>query len=130
MKVLDLPDEQDNPIREILLKQDNNTLEELVKKSSEEIKSFLITAKKDNLNNKKILDNQNNRQNNELKNSLLNKNETTIITKETQEQKLNITTIKNYQEKTFEDNKNNEKFDRLKSAFPQSILDKNQTISD
>ncbi len=32
MKVLDLPDEQDNPIRKILLKQDDNTLEELAKK--------------------------------------------------------------------------------------------------
>jgi len=33
MKVLDLPDEQDNPIRQILLKQDNNTLEKLAKNS-------------------------------------------------------------------------------------------------
>lgn len=33
MKVLDLPDEQDNTIRQILLKQDDKTLEELAKKS-------------------------------------------------------------------------------------------------
>lgn len=46
MKVLDLPDEQDNPIREILLKQDDNTLVELSKKSKREIQNFLIQARK------------------------------------------------------------------------------------
>ncbi|PHM16569.1 MAG: hypothetical protein CJD30_10965 [Sulfuricurvum sp. PD_MW2] len=46
MKVLDLPDEQDNPIREILLKQDDNTLLELSKKSKREIQNFLIQARK------------------------------------------------------------------------------------
>lgn len=45
MKVLDLPDEQDNPIRKILLKQDDNTLEELAKKPKQEIQTFLIQAK-------------------------------------------------------------------------------------
>ena len=45
MKVLDLPDEQDNPIRQILLKQDDNTLEELAKKSKQEIQTFLLQAK-------------------------------------------------------------------------------------
>lgn len=41
MKVLDLPDNQDNPIRQILLKQNDITLEELAKKSKQEIQSFL-----------------------------------------------------------------------------------------
>ncbi len=45
MKVLDLPDEQDNPIRQMLLKQDDNTLEELAKKSKQEIQTFLLQAK-------------------------------------------------------------------------------------
>lgn len=79
MKVLDLPDEQDNPIRQILLKQDDNTLVELSKKSQQEIQSFLIQAKEN-----KIVD---------------------------------------------IDIKNEEKFSRLKSSFPQSILDKNPEIS-
>ena len=45
MKVLDLPDNQDNPIRQILLKQDNSTLEELSKKSQGEIQLFLLGTK-------------------------------------------------------------------------------------
>ncbi len=45
MKVLDLPDEQDNPIRQILLKQDDNTLEKLAKKSQGEIQLFLLDTK-------------------------------------------------------------------------------------
>jgi hypothetical protein len=44
MKVLDLPDEQDNPIRKILLKQDNNTLDKLATKSQEEIQDFIINV--------------------------------------------------------------------------------------
>jgi predicted HAD superfamily phosphohydrolase YqeG len=79
MKVLDLPDEQDNPIRQILLKQDDNTLVELSKKSKQEIKNFLL---------------------NERKNELI-----------------------------LETSNNNEKFNRLKSAFSQSILDKNPKIA-
>lgn len=51
MKVLDLPDEQDNPIRQILLKQDDDTLEVLVKKSKQEIQGFLIQAKEISTNN-------------------------------------------------------------------------------
>lgn len=79
MKVLDLPDEQDNPIRQILLKQDDNTLVELSKKSQQEIQSFLIQAKENNM--------------------------------------VNI------------DIKNDEKFNRLKSAFPKSVIDKNPEIA-
>jgi hypothetical protein len=45
MKVLDLPDEQDNPVRQLLLKQDDKTLEELAKKSKQEIQTFLLTEK-------------------------------------------------------------------------------------
>lgn len=61
MKVLDLPDEQDNPIREILLKQDDNTLLELSKKSKREIQNFLIQARKtekDLKNNELNIENQ------------------------------------------------------------------------
>ena len=42
MKVLDLSDEQDNPVRQMLLKQDDNTLEELAKKSKQEIQISLM----------------------------------------------------------------------------------------
>ena len=42
MKVLDLPDEQDNPVRQMLLKQDDNTLEELAKQSKQEIQISLM----------------------------------------------------------------------------------------
>jgi len=79
MNVLDLPDEQDNPIRQLLLKHDDNTLEKLAKKSKQEIQSFLIQAKEN-----KIVD---------------------------------------------IDVKNDEKFNRLKSAFPKSVLDKNPEIT-
>lgn len=44
MKVLDLPDNQDNPIRKMLLKEDNNTLEELANKSKQEIQVFLVQS--------------------------------------------------------------------------------------
>ncbi len=44
MKVLELPDSQDNPIRQMLLKQDDKTLEGLAKKSQDEIKEFLLNA--------------------------------------------------------------------------------------
>lgn len=79
MKVLDLPDNQDNPIRQILLKQDDNTLVELSKKSQREIQSFLIQAKENGIANIDI--------------------------------------------------KNDEKFSKLKSSFPQSVLDKNPNIA-
>lgn len=79
MKVLDLSDKQDNPVRQLLLKQDNKTLEELAKKSQQEIQNFLLNA---------------------------NENQATEI-----------------------DKNNDEKFNRLKSSFPKSILDKNQDIA-
>lgn len=90
MKVLDLPDNQDNPIRQMLLKQDDDTLNELTKKSKQEIQTFLIQAK-------------------EIQ---------TINIKKEESEKQNIET-----------QKNNEKFNRLKSAFPQSVLDKNPEIA-
>lgn len=134
MKVLDLPDNQDNPIRQILLKQDDVILENLAKKSQEEIQAFIINENEIQKNDIKSLKISKNKQKDEQKKSLLNenKNETTkIITKETQEQKQNIVdTTENNKEKTFEDKKNDEKFNRLKSAFPQSILDKNPKIAD
>jgi hypothetical protein len=46
MKVLDLPDEQDNPIRKILLKQDDSTLEELANKSKSKILVFIVEVQK------------------------------------------------------------------------------------
>lgn len=80
MKVLDLPDNQDNPVRQMLLKQDDNTLEELAKKSKQEIQTFLLnTADKENIVEKQNIE---------------------------------------------------EKLEKLKSAFPQSILDKNPKIAD
>lgn len=45
MKVLDLADDEDNIVRKLLLKQDNSTLEELVKKSKHEVQTFLINEK-------------------------------------------------------------------------------------
>jgi hypothetical protein len=93
MKVLDLPDNEDNSMRQILLKQNDDTLEELAKKSKQEIQVFVI---------------------NEIKRD---KNE------EAQKQ------AKNNQEKTLVNKENNEKFNRLLSAFPKSVLDKNQDIA-
>lgn len=90
MKVLDLPDNQDNPIRQILLKQDDDTLDELVKKSKQEIQTFLIKAKE---------------------------TQTVNIKKE------------EYNKQNIETQKNNEKLNRLISAFPKSVLDKNPNIS-
>jgi len=91
MKVLDLPDEQDNPIRQILLKQDNNTLEKLAKNSKWEIQTFLIE-----------------------------KREAKTINVE-QEEALN----QNVESKSAE-----EKLEKLKSAFPKSVLDKNPKIAE
>ena len=79
MKVLELPDSQDNPIRQMLLKQDDKTLEGLAKKSQDEIKEFLLNAKENHVSNI--------------------------------------------------DTENNEKLNRLQSAFPKSVLDKNQDIA-
>jgi hypothetical protein len=45
MRVLDLPDNQDNPVRQMLLEQDDSALEELAKKSKQEIQAFLLTEK-------------------------------------------------------------------------------------
>lgn len=90
MKVLDLPDEEDNPVRQLLLKQDDKTLEEFAKKPQVEIQTFLIQLKECNTNK--------------------------IEEDESQEQNI-------------ETQKNNEKFNRLLSAFPKSVLDKNQDIA-
>lgn len=97
MKILDLPDNQDNPVRQILLKQNDNTLDELSKKSKQEIQTFLIQAKEINKNN--------------------------IKKEEAQKQ------AKNNQEKTLVNTENNEKLNRLQSAFPKSVLDKNRDIA-
>lgn len=97
MKILDLPDNQDNPVRQILLKQNDNILDELSKKSKQEIQTFLIQAKEINKNN--------------------------IKKEEAQKQ------AKNNQEKTLVNTENNEKLNRLQSAFPKSVLDKNRDIA-
>lgn len=93
MKVLDLPDEQDNAIRQILLKQDDNILEELVKKPKREIQTFLIQA---------------------------NENQKYAIHQE--KDKVQLHTIS-------EDNKNDEKFLKLKSFLPPSILTANSELN-
>jgi len=46
MKVLDLPDNQDNSIRKMLLQLDDSILEELTKKSKAEIQKFLLSERK------------------------------------------------------------------------------------
>lgn len=46
LTVLDLPDEQDNILRKTLIKLDNNTLESLVKKSKNEILTFIFKEQK------------------------------------------------------------------------------------
>lgn len=97
MKILDLPDNQDNPVRQILLKQNDNTLDELSKESKQEIQTFLIQAKEINKNN--------------------------IKKEEAQKQ------AKNNQEKILVNTENNEKLNRLQSAFPKSVLDKNRDIA-
>ena len=53
LKVLDFPDNIEESFRKILLKQDNKTLEELSKKSKQEIQTFLIQTQKINIDNLK-----------------------------------------------------------------------------
>ncbi|MDD5203665.1 MAG: hypothetical protein PHH41_11075 [Sulfurimonas sp.] len=118
MKVLNLPDEQDNPIRKMLLKQDNNTLEELAKKSKEEIQTFIVNINLNQENDIKKTENQQNEVNNEFKKSLLNNQK---------EYTENIIT-KNIQETTFIDKKNDEKFLKLKSLLPPSTLTTNSEL--
>jgi hypothetical protein len=109
MKVLDLPDNQDNHIRQILLKQEDSILEELAKKSQEEIQSFIINANEIQENNVNHLKKQEEKQKEELKTSFLNDNKN----------------------KTLEiENERDKKFKHLKSAFPQSILEQNPEIKD
>lgn len=105
MKVLDLPDEQDNQIRQILLKQDDSTLEELAKKSKKELQSFLIDIRKHDLSVEKI--------------------QTVVV--ENKESKILDNELKT---KDIESRGAEEKFSKLKSAFPKSILDKNSKIAE
>lgn len=104
MKVLDLPDNQDNPIRQILLKQDNNMLEELAKKSKNEIQSFLVSTKMKESRIKKI-----------------EKENVQIIEKQNQNSEQESHLIK---EKNIE-----QKLSKIKSVFTPLILDKNPKIA-
>ena len=45
MKVLDLDDDEDNIVRKLLLKVNDTTLEELAKKSPNEIQAYIINIK-------------------------------------------------------------------------------------
>ena len=56
LKVLDYPDNIEESFRKILLKQDNKTLEELSKKSKQEIQTFLIQTQKINIDNLKKIE--------------------------------------------------------------------------
>lgn len=78
MKILDLPDSQDNMIRKELLKQDDKVLDEVSKKSKQDIMIFLKQEK--------------------------------------------------IKENNLEISKNEQDIQKIKSAFPQSILDKNPEI--
>ena len=98
MKVLDLPDDQDNPIRKILLKQDYNTLEELAKKSKQEIQTFLVQTTESKAVEIEVEQSQ---KQNEVNNSIEQTNQQV-----------------------------DQKLSKIKSVFPQSILDKHKTIAD
>lgn len=87
MKVLDLPDNEDSPVRKMLLEQDDNVLEKLAKKSKQEIQVFLLTEK--------------------------NK----------------VDTIE-WQKRNIELKNAEEKFSKLKSAFPKSVLNNHPKIAE
>lgn len=127
MKVLDLPDEQDNPIRQILLKQDDNILEQLAIKSKKEIQAFIISVNETQENSIKHVEIQKNEKKEELKNSLLNENKNQTIEVETkQAKKQNTETeIQSVKEKSIE-----QKLSKIKSVFSLSILDKNPKIAE
>ena len=65
MKKLDLPDSRDDMIRKELLKQDDNVLEDLVKKSKKDIMIFLKEEKSNDKEIKINIKNQENRKQNE-----------------------------------------------------------------
>lgn len=54
LKVLDFPDNQEESYRQLLLKQDNNTLESLATKSKDEILLFFVQEKKRNIASQKL----------------------------------------------------------------------------
>lgn len=132
MNVLDLPNNQEEALREILTKQDNKTLEELSKKSKKDIQTFLkqqknkeieLDSKNLNLESQKneqklskIDDLRNAQDEATNRNELLNKQNET---KQNQEnQKLNQ-----------KENKLNQDIQKIKSVFTPQILEQNSDIA-
>lgn len=112
MNVLDLPNNQEEAFREFLTKQDNKILEELSKKSKKEIQEFLLLEKNNERHNKKWLTD-------------IKENQTIKVeSEETNKQ------LKNNQQKNIENQKNDSKFNHLKSYFTPQILEQNRALAD
>ena len=94
LKVLDFPDNKEEAFREILEKQDPQTLKELAKKSKAEILTFLIQEK-----------------NNQFKNEVTKTTNTT--NKETQEQN-NEKELQNAEHK-----ENDKRYNKIKNILPE-----------
>ena len=99
LKVLDLPDEIDDTLRETLMTFDNQTLKELVKKTSEEIFMFIDS-----------IDNQHEEQKQDI-----------IIDKTLFERQIQNTVI---EKKTLEQQKQLQKIQKIKSILTPEILQK------
>lgn len=112
MKILDLPDSQDDIIRKQLLKLDDKVLEDLANKSKKEIQSFLVSEKKNEITKEKILTHK---EENEI---------TQIKSEETQKQN-QLIEVKDQQIL-----KNEQDIQKIKSVFTLQILEQNKTLAD
>ena len=112
MNVLDLPNNQEETLRKILTKQDNKTLEELAKKSKNEILTFIAKEQT------KVTENT------KEKNINIEMEE---IQKQNQENNLKNET-KNLKDK--QTLKNDNMFNQLKSFFTPQILEQNRVLAD
>lgn len=114
MKILDLPDSQDDMIRKELLKQDDKCLEDLANKSKKDIQNFLLSQKKNEIAKEKILTHK-------------EENETTQIKIE-QNQKIDlINETKNLKEQ--QTLKNEQDIQKIKSVFTPQILEQNPNLA-
>lgn len=114
MKILDLPDSQDDMIRKELLKQDDKCLEDLANKSKKDIQNFLLSQKKNEIAKEKILTHK-------------EENETTQIKIE-QNQKIDlINETKNLKEQ--QTLKNEQDIQKIKSILTPQILEQNPNLA-
>ncbi|MDX9902408.1 MAG: hypothetical protein RBT22_13050 [Aliarcobacter sp.] len=115
MKILDLPDSQDNIIRKVLLNQDDKVLDDVSKKSKQDIMIFL----KEQKNKENELNNQKNEQK-------LSQIDSKSNEKDAQNKQENHRENQKLNQK---ENKLNQDIQKIKSVFTPQILEQNSDIA-